>query len=77
MSFLGSSLFDMLISLVVILVFSFLISYENQSLKSIYYSRNSYESSEKIAIVGALNLVISFVNIFVSILRLFGERRRD
>lgn len=73
--FLGNSLIEYLVSWAIIAVFSGLIAFEMQQLLAIYFTRNSDEMIEKISIIGALNLFISFINIFVAVLRLFGERR--
>ncbi|QEK38749.1 Bax inhibitor-1/YccA family protein [Candidatus Cytomitobacter primus] len=75
--FIGSSMMSMLLSFATIIIFSGFIVYDQQQLTNLYFSRIDTETKEKIAIIGSLQLLISFVNIFISLLRLFGERRRD
>ncbi len=73
----GSSLISLFVSAITVLVFSGLIIYDHQNLINLYHQNIDHESREKVAIMGALNLLISFVNIFIALLRIFGERRRD
>ena len=61
----------------VILVFSGYIAFDMQQLLNIYYSMQDNNAMlEKISIMGALHLFIAFVNIFVSLLHLLGNRRK-
>ncbi len=75
--FIGSSLTSIVLSALSVIIFSGFIMYDHQVLSNLYYSKIDHESREKIAILGALSLLINFVNIFISLLRLFGDRRRD
>ena len=74
--FINSSLTQHMISYAAILIFSTYIAVENQQILSLYYTRESDAMIEKISIIAALNLYISFINIFISLLHLLGDDRR-
>lgn len=73
--FIGSSLFDTAISLLAVVLFTGLIAYENHTLQNLYYMRQSEDQLHKVAIIGSLQLFISFMNLFIHLLRLLGTRR--
>jgi len=74
--FLGNGMLDIIISCVGVLVFTGLTAYDVQKLKRIGAGvEYGSESSNKLAIMGALNLYLDFVNLFMMLLRLFGDRR--
>ncbi|MBL4706820.1 MAG: Bax inhibitor-1/YccA family protein [Flavobacteriales bacterium] len=74
--FMGSELMDYIISCVGVLVFTGLTAYDVQKLKRIGSGVEfGSESANKLAIMGALNLYLDFVNLFLMLLRLFGDRR--
>lgn len=68
--FIGSSVFAMTISAVAILVFLGLTAYDTQQIRQMV----SYENDGKMEIMGALSLYLNFINIFLSLLQLFGNR---
>ena len=70
--FVGSETFDLGITIVCLLVFIIYIAYDIQVIK-----RNMYSISEEdnLAIYGALQLYLDFINIFLRLLRLFGKSR--
>ncbi len=70
-----SSAMSMALSVLAVFIFTGLTAYDTQKIKEIYYSGDSSEISNKKAILGSLSLYIDFLNIFLSLLRLFGERR--
>lgn len=75
--FFDSTLLQMLISYAGILIFTGLTIYDTQSIKRLaltYHSRATDEG-QKIAIMGALTLYLDFINIFIYLLRLFGDRK--
>lgn len=74
--FVGSESLDYLISCIGVLIFTGLTAYDVQKLKKIG-SGEEYgaEGMNKLAIMGALNLYLDFVNLFLFLLRLFGGRR--
>jgi len=74
--FLGNGMLDIIISCVGVLVFTGLTAYDVQKLKRIGAGvEYGTESANKLAIMGALNLYLDFVNLFMMLLRLFGNRR--
>lgn len=74
--FIGNGTFGIVISIISIVVFLGLTAYDMQALKSMY---NYYSSDEdelnKVAIYGALDLYLDFINIFLRLLQLFGKSR--
>lgn len=68
--FLHSQIFDYVISIIGVIVFCALTAYDVQKLKGMAYS-------EKSAIMGALELYLDFINLFLFLLRLFGGSSKD
>ena len=77
--FLRSSGMDFLISIFGVAVFTGLTAYDVQKLKRIgagvEFDGVAANETNKLAIMGALNLYLDFINLFLFILRLFGNRR--
>jgi FtsH-binding integral membrane protein len=73
--FLHSSAMQMMISTVGVLVFTGLTAYDTQQIKSSYFEADDIEITGKKAIIGALQLYLDFINLFISLLQLFGDRR--
>ncbi|MEP6616051.1 MAG: Bax inhibitor-1/YccA family protein [Ginsengibacter sp.] len=77
--FLKSSQLDYMISIIGVMVFTGLTAYDVQKLKRIgeglEYENVSVADTKKVSILGALNLYLDFINIFLFLLRLFGGRR--
>lgn len=72
--FAKSEAMDYMISFIGVAIFTGLTAYDVQKIKN-YGSRISEgESMAKISIMGALNLYMDFLNIFLFLLRLFGNR---
>ncbi len=63
------------ISVLGILIFSGLTAYDTQKIKALQYQFASEEDAKKGAIRGALILYLDFINLFISLLRLMGDRR--
>ena len=63
------------ISIIGVLVFVGLTAYDTQKIKNMYYAADSEVQSGKKAIMGALTLYLDFINLFIMLLRLFGQRR--
>lgn len=75
--FFDSTFLQLLISYAGILVFTGLTIYDTQSIKRLaltYHSRAT-DKGQKVAILGALTLYLDFINIFIYLLRLFGDRK--
>jgi FtsH-binding integral membrane protein len=70
--FLASSPLYWLISVAGVLIFGVLTAYDTQRLKNMFASG---EVHANMPLVGALTLYLDFVNMFLSLLRLFGHRR--
>jgi FtsH-binding integral membrane protein len=75
--FLHNGLLDWVLSMSAVVIFSGLIAYDTQKIKS-YNTPGSLgtEDSGKNAIYGALVLYLDFINLFLNMLRLMGGRRR-
>lgn len=74
--FMHSETLDYIISYVGVAVFTGLTAYDVQKLKNIG-AGNVYDSEtkSKLSILGALTLYLDFINLFLMLLRLFGDRR--
>lgn len=74
--FLESSALQFGLSVVTVLVFVGLTAYDTQKLKHTYAMVAGHaEAMSKAVIMGALSLYMDFINIFVALLQLFGNRR--
>lgn len=73
--FLKSSGLEFAISALGVLIFTGLTAYDTQRLKHAYYHSSDPEVISKIAVMGALNLYMDFINLFLMMLRFFGDRR--
>ena len=69
--FLNNSTFDLVISCISIIVFLGFTAYDIQKIKLLAYE---FEEEGKVAIIGALELYLDFINIFLDLLRIFGNR---
>ena len=73
--FIGSSLMHYIISIIGVLVFTGLTAYDVQKIKNIGNQvQEGSESAQKLMIMGALTLYLDFINLFLMMLRLFGNR---
>ena len=72
--FLGSSLLQMALSVVGVVVFAGLTAWDTQRLKSEYLVYAGSQAAEKLAIMGALSLYLNLINMFQLLLGLMGER---
>ncbi|MFZ2870631.1 Bax inhibitor-1/YccA family protein [Zavarzinia sp.] len=73
--FLASSAMQWMISVIGVLVFSGLTAYDTQKIKEMYAEGDDGEVSTKKAVFGALTLYLDFINLFIMMMRLFGDRR--
>jgi FtsH-binding integral membrane protein len=76
--FLQSSLMSFVISCIAVLVFTGLTAYDSQQLKEEYMSQGAvygFDSAAKSSIFGALTLYLDFINIFVHLMNLIGDRK--
>jgi FtsH-binding integral membrane protein len=72
--FIGSSTLAMVVSAVAIIVFLGLTAYDTQRIRE---EVSVMEPDSKAEILGALSLYMNFINIFISLLQLFGARNDD
>lgn len=73
--FVQSSALQFAVSAIGVLVFAGLTAWDTQRLKEMYlYSDMGPEESQKLAVNGALSLYLNFINMFQSLLSLFGNR---
>lgn len=74
--FLKSSGLDFAISLIGVFIFIGLTAYDTQRIKQTYYHfAGNDEMVSKMAVIGALSLYMDFINLFIMLLRFFGERK--
>lgn len=69
--FLKNDTLDLFVSYISIIVFLGFTAYDMQKIKMLSYEFND---EDKIAIIGALELYLDFINIFIDLLRIFGKR---
>jgi FtsH-binding integral membrane protein len=73
--FLGSSALDFVICVIGVLIFAGLTAYDHQKLRVIHAGGfGDSEVENKTVIVGALNLYLDFINLFLFLVRLIGNR---
>ena len=70
--FLNSDLMDYIISIIMVLVFSGLIAWDNQKIRYVYEESDGQVTTGW-AISLALSLYLDFINLFLSFLRIFGR----
>jgi FtsH-binding integral membrane protein len=73
--FMKSSMMYFVISILGVLIFVGLTAYDTQKIKNRYLESDSGELMGKKAVMGALTLYLDFINLFIMLLRLFGQRR--
>jgi hypothetical protein len=72
--FLASEMMQWVISVIGVLVFTGLTAYDTQKIKEIYSHADGQATMSKKAIMGALRLYLDFINLFLMLLHLFGNR---
>jgi FtsH-binding integral membrane protein len=73
--FVQSTALQFVISVAGVLIFTGLTAYDTQKIKEIYYVGDDGTVAGRKAIIGALNLYLDFINLFIMLLRLIGDRR--
>jgi FtsH-binding integral membrane protein len=71
--FIGSTVLQMVISAIAVIVFLGLTAYDTQRIRELV----SVENDGKAEVMGALTLYLDFINLFLSLLQLFGGRREE
>lgn len=72
--FLGNTMVDLAISAFGVLIFVGITAYDAQKIKAMLYGAEVNDTTQKIAVLGALSLYLDFINLFLHILRLFARR---
>jgi FtsH-binding integral membrane protein len=72
--FLQSSGLQFALSIISVLLFSGLTAWDTQNIKDMYFEGDGYEVAQKKSVFGALSLYLDFINMFQSLLFLFGQR---
>ena len=72
--FLQSSMFAFVISCIAVLIFTGLTAYDTQQIKE-HYDYTVDDEQAKAGVFGALQLYLDFINIFVNLLQLIGDRK--
>jgi FtsH-binding integral membrane protein len=73
--FLGSSTMNLAISVIGLFIFIGLTAYDTQKIRMMYSSSDGYTNATRKAVIGALELYLDFINIFLFLLRLMGGNR--
>jgi uncharacterized protein len=73
----GSSALQFAISIIGVIVFVGLTAYDTQRIKEMYLESDTSEIAGKKAVLGALSLYLDFINLFMMLLQLFGQRRQN
>ena len=76
-AFMGVGMLEWVITIGGVVIFTGLIAYDVNRIKFISYqlADGDNEAMEKMGIIGALNLYLDFINLFIYILRIFGRRK--
>jgi FtsH-binding integral membrane protein len=73
--FIGSTALQFAVSVIGVLVFAGLTAYDTQQIKEMYSANDDHTMSGRKAVMGALRLYLDFINLFMMLLSLFGNRR--
>ena len=75
--FLKSSSMEWIISIVGVLIFTGLTAWDTQQIKRMAAGNFEPQLADKLATMGAFNLYLDFINLFLFLLRIFGGGSRD
>ena len=73
--FMKSETMSYALSVLSVLIFTGLTAYDIQKIRAMYVDYEDNEITTKKAVAGALSLYLDFINIFINLLRLMGDRR--
>lgn len=73
--FMGSEKMDYIISILGVVIFTGLTAYDVQKIKNLGYKVDNSDGTKKMGVLGALTLYLDFINLFLFLLRLFGNRK--
>lgn len=68
------AMLDLLISFATVIIFTGLTAYDSQRIMHTAENSNGSDDYKKVSVIAALELYLDFINIFLSLLRLFGRR---
>lgn len=71
--FIGSTVAQMVISAIAIIIFLGLTAYDTQQIREMV----TYDSDDGVEIMGAITLYLDFINLFMNLLQLFGVAKSD
>ncbi len=74
--FVASSMLQLGISVIGVLIFAGLTAYDTQQIKLMYYEADGEEVAAKKSIMGALKLYLDFLNMFIFLMHILGVARR-
>jgi len=72
--FIRSNGFDLIVSVIAIVIFVGLTAYDMQKIKNMC-AYSEVESENALAMMGAFEIYLDFINLFLRLLRLFGKRK--
>jgi hypothetical protein len=72
--FLANSAMGWVISILGVVIFTGLTAYDTQKIKEMYFEADEVAVMGRKAIMGALRLYLDFINLFLMLLRIFGNR---
>ena len=72
---LRSPMLDWFLSIITVVIFTGLTAYDAQKMLAVSGNASDDEMLRKASVIGALDLYLDFINIFLAMLRLFGRRR--
>ncbi len=73
--FMQSSALYYVLSIISVIVFTGLTAYDTQKIRQTYMSADNQDSMTRKVMIGALELYLDFINLFLALLRLMGERK--
>jgi hypothetical protein len=73
--FIGSTALQFAVSVIGVLIFAGLTAYDTQQIKEMYSANEDGTVTGRKAVMGALRLYLDFINLFMLLLQLFGNRR--
>lgn len=72
--FMKSAMFDLILSYIGVIIFVGLTAWDSRKIKHMMMvQQDADESSQKLALIGALSLYLDFINLFLYLLRIFGR----
>ncbi|MTJ82010.1 MAG: Bax inhibitor-1/YccA family protein [Telmatospirillum sp.] len=74
--FVASSMLYFVISVAGVGIFAGLTAWDTQKIKEMYWAGDDSETAGKKAVMGALTLYLDFINLFIMLMRLLGDRRQ-